>query len=421
MTDVFPRHALGLAQEALESFPAVAIQGARQVGKSTFADMLVAGRPSVHVSLDDRESRAAARTDPRALAELMPDGTVVIDEIQREPDLMLALKSSIDSNRRPGRFVLTGSSDLLRLARTPDSLAGRVVAIDLYGLSQGEIAGRVEDFATWVRSGPDPTSVTSTWTRDDYVTALSVGGYPEVRTLSARMRRLWLDSYVERVLSRDIGDVSRGLSTDRLASVLSLIAANQSGELVQTRLASGLGMPKSSIAAYLAALRTMYLTIQLPPWRANLTAREVGRHKVSVADPAVAMRLNRLDPASLMGVAGLTQGSVLGGLLEGFVLSELMKQAGWSEQSYNLYHFRDSDGIEVDLVMEFDSGEVVLIEVKASSSYGSDQTAGIRALAKRLGDRFRAGLVLGTGDRGYVLGDRLMGLPISCLWETPGQ
>ena len=421
MADLIPRHTIGLAREALDTFPAIVIQGARQVGKSTFAQMVVQDRPYIHISLDDQEARTAAKNDPRAIAELMPEGTVIIDEIQRDLDLTLALKSSIDSNRRPGRFILTGSSDLLRLTRNPDSLAGRAVTIDLHGLSQGEIAGKTEDFATWIRSTPDPTQVHTTWTKDDYVTALSVGGYPELQQLNTRMRNLWLDSYLDRVLSRDIGDVSRGLSTDSLASIMRLLAANQSGELIQTRLASSLGMPKSAISAYLNALRTMYLTTDLPPWRANLTSREVNRHKVSVADSAVAMRLARLDPAVFTGAKGLTQSTVLGGFLEGFVVSELLKQSRWSSEPYHLYHFRDSDGIEVDIVMEFDNGEVILLEVKSSSTYGSDKTTGIRALAKHLGPRFKGGIVLGTSESGSTLGNRILGLPIACLWQTDIQ
>lgn len=417
MPELIPRHLLGLAREALDTFPAIVVQGARQVGKSTFAGMVAEDRPRVHVNLDDREVRSAVKADPRSIAELMPNGTVIIDEIQRDLDLMLAIKSSIDSNRRPGRFILTGSSDLLRLARNPDSLAGRAATIDLHGLSQGEIARTTEDFADWIRSNPDPTKVGTTTSKDDYLAILAVGGYPEVLMLNTRMRNMWLDSYVDRVLSRDIGDVSRGLSTDRLASVLRLIAANQSGELVQSRLASELGMPKSSISGYLNALKTMYLTTNLPPWGANLTAREVNRHKVCVADSAVAMRLDRIDPTTFSGVKGLVSPIVLGGLFEGFVTSELIKQSGWTKQPYSLYHFRDSDGIEVDIVMEFDDGTAILIEVKASSTYSSDQTAGIRALAKRLGNRFAGGVVFGTSTHGHVLGDRIVGLPISSLWQ----
>jgi predicted AAA+ superfamily ATPase len=346
----------------------------------------------------------------------MPEGTVIIDEIQRDLDLTLAIKSSVDTNRRPGRFILTGSSDLLRLTGNPDSLAGRAVTIDLRGFSQGEIGGNTDDFAAQVVAGFDPSAVKSEWTRDRYIAALATGGYPEAQTLSSRMRNLWLDSYVDRILSRNLGDVSRGLSADRLGSVLRLVAANQGGELIQTRLATSLGMPKASIAAYLAALKTLYLTTDLPPWGANLTAREVSRHKVSVADSALAMRLIRLDPTPLSGPTAVNK-PVLGGLLEAFVASELNKQAGWSEQPYSLYHFRDSDGIEVDIVLEYDNGDAVLIEVKASSTYGSDQTAGIRALAKRLGKRFRAGIVLGMSSQGHALGDRIIGLPISTLWQ----
>ena len=416
MADLIRRNVLGVAREALDTFPVVVIQGARQVGKSTFARMLAEGRPYQQISLDDREIRDAASTDPRAVAELHPQGTVIIDEVQRDLDLMLALKSSIDADRRPGRFILTGSSDLLRLARNPDSLAGRAVTIDLHGLSQGEIAGRREDFATWLRSDPQPQGIRTSWEKTDYIGALTTGGYPEVRVLTGRMRHLWLDSYVDRLLSRDIGDVSRGLSSDRLASVLRLIAANQSGELVQTRLASDLGMAKSSIAAYLAALRTIYLTMDLPPWGANLTSREVSRHKVSVADSALAVRLDRVDAA---GLSQLTAGRLLGELLEAFVVGELTKQRGWSDQDFELYHFRDSGGVEVDIVVEFNDGMVVLLEVKASQTYGADQFKGIRALAEKLKDRFLAGIVLGTSTQGYVLGERLYGLPIATLWQHP--
>ncbi len=415
MDELIRRHLLPRGQELIDAFPAVVIQGARQVGKSTFAQMLVRSRPHVRLSLDDDDVRGAALDDPRAFVAQAGDGVLVVDEIQRAPSLLLAIKSSIDSDRRPGRYLLTGSSDLLRLSRTPDSLAGRAVTLELHGLSQGEHAGRLEDFANWLRSpGEIHGAPPSVWSRDDYIHVISRGGYPEVRDLTDRLRAVWFDSYTERLLKRDIGDVARGLSSDRLGSVLRLVAANQGGELVQARLADQLSMARSSIAAYLAALATLYLTNDLPPWDANLTRREVGRHKVSVADAGLALRLARLRPSML---ASLTASTELGSQLEAFVAGELIKQRGWSAQEYDVSHFRDRSGLKVDLVIEYGDGAVALIEVKATSTYRSEHTHGIRTLAARLGDRFIGGVVLGLSSDRYVLGDRIWGLPVSTLWD----
>lgn len=411
------RHLFPRAEELLEVFPAVVVQGARQVGKSTFAQMLTVGRAHVSVSLDDVDVADAARLDPRAFVTQAGSGTLVIDEVQREPALLLAVKSAIDSDRRPGRFIMTGSSDLLRLSRTPDSLAGRAVTIDLHGLSQGELAEHPDDFAAWVGRdwGTEPTKVRSSWSRTDYAHMLTRGGYPEVRDLSGRLRAVWFDSYLDRLLTRDVYDVSRGLSSDRLSAVLRLVAANQGGELVPTRLADALSIPKSTISTYLSALSTLYLTNDLPPWGANLTKREIGRHKVAVADSGLATWIARLHTTAL---EALTAATAFGAQLEAFVAGELAKQRGWSAEEYDLYHFRDRNGLEVDLVIEYGDGRVFLIEVKASSTYRSDHIRGIRQLAERLGDRFIGGAVLGLSTESRQLAQGIWGLPISALWEN---
>lgn len=412
------RHLLPHAEELFGAFPALVIQGARQVGKSTFAQMLTAGHPHVRVSLDDVDVAEAARLDPRAFVTQAGPGTLVIDEVQRDTALLLAVKSAIDSDRRPGRFVMTGSSDLLRLSRTPDSLAGRAVTVDLHGLSQGELAGRTDDFAAWAMRawGTETATIRSSWARSDYVSALTHGGYPEVRDLSDRIRNVWFDSYIDRLLTRDAYDVSRGLSSDRLGAVLRLVAANQGGELVPTRLADALSIPKSVISTYLSALSTLYLTNDLPPWGANLTKREIGRHKVAVADSGLATRVARLHAATL---ESLTAAPAFGAQLEAFVASELAKQRGWSRAEYDLYHFRDRNGLEVDLVIEYDDGRVFLIEVKASSTYRSDHVRGMRQLADRLGERFIGGAVLGLSAEPLQLAQGIWGLPIATLWEHP--
>lgn len=418
MAALLDRHLLTFGRQALGAFPVIVVQGARQVGKSTFAEMLVADTAAMMFTLDDEATLAAARADPSAFVEQRPDQTMVIDEVQRAPELILAIKAAVDRGRRPGRFVLTGSADLLRLEQTPDSLAGRATTLHLGGLSQGEIGGRPDDFVAhllgWNQASVPPVTFRTDWDRATYVSALAQGGYPEVQQLTGRLRTTWLDSYLTRVIQRDAQDIYRLTQPARLYSVLRLLAANQSGELVKARIADQAGIPASTITTYLDVLETLFLVSSLPPWTPNLTRRETGRPKAIVSDSALALRLDRVPEAQLLGLSGSDH---LGGLLEGLVVGELLKQAGWSDTDFNLFHFRDRNGLEVDLVIELDDGRVFGIEVKAARSFKAEHFAGLRQLADRVGDRFLGGIVLNTSDNGYQYADRLWGLPISALWE----
>jgi predicted AAA+ superfamily ATPase len=356
-----------------------------------------------------------AKTDPQAFVRQAPGQTLVIDEVQRHLPLILSIKMAVDQDPRPGQFLLTGSSDLLALPALPDSLAGRAVTIKLGGLSQGELADRWDDFAAWARAIPATVlDYQSNWGRVDYVSALAAGGYPESRKLGQRARGYWIDGYLGRIVTRDLSDVSSGLASNRLLEVLRLVAASQGSETVPARIANDLGIAPASVTNYLNALRTMRLLDDLSPWTPNLTTREIGRRKLSVADSALAMQLNRLNPEALADQFG---NDYLGGLVEAFVTGELTKQQGWSTERFNLYHFRDRNGTEVDLVIEYGDGSVFLIEVKASQTYQPAHTLGIRALAAKLGSRFAGGAVLGLASEPKLLGDRIWGLPLSILWE----
>ena len=413
MDALLPRRTVSVGRELLSAFPAVVIQGARQVGKSTLARQLVEDHPAVVVTLDDRRTRDAAVADEAAFVEQCLDGVLVIDEVQREPELLLAIKASIDRDRRPGRFLLTGSADLLTVKGRSDSLAGRAATLRLRGLSQGELAGHPEDFVAWLLAGTPPQRFATRWTHADYAAAMARGGYPDVRGLSKRLRHAWLDSYLDRVLERDATLLPSGGQPRRLRSIMSLLAANQAGELVKARLADGADIPRNTITAYLDVLRSVYLVDELPPWTANLTRREIGRPKAFLGDSALALRLNRQTEQQLLP---LTSDSI-GGLFEAFVASELLKQRSWSDHDYQLFHFRDRDGAEVDLILELDDGRVLGIEVKASSTYRSEHFAGLKFLKDRLGDRFVAGVVVGMADTGYQYADRLYGLPAAALWQ----
>lgn len=414
MPALIPRLLTAHATEVLDAFPAVVIQGARQVGKSTFAQILVEERDARVFTLDDPASLAAATADPTGFVDQLPHGTLVIDEIQRAPELILPIKASIDRDRRAGRFLLTGSSDLLRLPRTPDSLAGRAVTVNLRGFSQGELRTRRDDLVGQLRSGADPAQFRTVATREDYAAAIARGGYPDVQSLNSRLRSSWMDSYIERLMQRDVGDIAPRVDAARVASVLRLIAANQAGELVKARVARDAAVPETSVTTYLDLLTTVYLVDSLRPWTPNLTSREASKPKTLVTDPGLALRLSRVGEQQLLPLTT----PFLGAAMEGFVVTELMKQQSWSAEEFELFHFRDRDGIEVDIVVEFFDGTVMGIEVKSGSTLKSDHFTGLKLLRDRLGDRFAGGYVLNTAATGVRFGERLWGLPIAALWES---
>jgi predicted AAA+ superfamily ATPase len=232
--------------------------------------------------------------------------------------------------------------------------------------------------------------------------------------LSARWRATWLDSYIQRLLYRDAQAVSERVSPQRLRAVLNLLAANQAGELVKARLAEQAGISGHSVTTCLDVLSTLFLVESLPPFTANLARREIGRPKAALADTALALRLSRVSLPQLVADKG---GDWMGRTLEGLVATELLKQQSWSNTRWDLTRYRDRQGLEVDAVIQLEDGRVILIEVKASSTYRTEHFAAMDKLAARLGDRFAAGVVLATADHGWRYSQKLAGLPISALWQ----
>ncbi|MFD5865262.1 ATP-binding protein [Agromyces sp. NPDC127015] len=413
METLLSRHIRGFAAEALGAFPAVVLEGARQVGKSTLASQLATTQTSLLLTLDDEDSLRVARDDSRAFAEQLPAGTLVIDELQRAPELILAIKAAIDRDRRNGRFIMTGSSNLLRLTRTPDSLAGRAITIQLRPFSQGEIEGRADDLLAELRAGAAPNTFTTEIDRTGYARIIARGGYPDARRLTTRLRNAWFDSYVSRLMERDVADLAPRVDPGRISTVLKLAAANQSGEFVKARVARAASLPETTITSYTDLLETMFLLEPLRPWGANLTSRAVSRPKMFVTDPGLALRLSRVTEDQLTPI----DSTFIGAAMEGFVVTELWKQRSWSVEDYELFHYRDRDGVEVDVIAEFADGSVIAFEVKSGSTPKPEHVKGLAFLRDRLGDRFIGGYVLNTARQGAVLGDRLWALPVAALWE----
>ncbi|MEU7832082.1 ATP-binding protein [Nonomuraea sp. NPDC049129] len=407
--DYLPRRAASLVYDALEDTRVVVVNGARQVGKSTLAERVLRHVPgSVARFLDDPVTRLAANKDP--VRFVRHDGLMLIDEVQRVPDLWLAIKHVVDRDPRPGRFLLTGSARLLALRSLPDSLPGRSETIELWPLSQGEIDGHEDGFidAAFAMGG-DLRAESIGLRRKDYLALAARGGYPEaVKRTTPRRRERFFDGYLADLIARDVKQVAQIERASDMRRLVALLAAQTGGLLNMSRLASELGLSSPTVRSYVEILETIFVVRLVPGWSSNATTRAVATPKVIFVDS---------------GMAGyLTSGSVAdathGGLLENFVLSEITKQLTWAGTSARLYHYRDRDQYEVDGVLENNAGKIVAIEVKAAETVRGDDFRGLRLLKRRLGDRMLAGFVLYCGPESLSFGDGLSCLPVSALWTT---
>ena len=424
MNSEIRRNITNVVHEYLSFFPVVLIEGARQVGKSTLARQLAPD--GFLLSLDVPDIADAVRADQMGTINQQPHGVTIIDEIQYLPELTRALKASVDRNRRPGRFILTGSASLLAVRGTQDSLAGRVGRLNLFGFSQGELHGVRDDFAAYFRQLFDSDggiaeadhavlSFQSVLTRTGYIRLCASGSYPQLQDLTERMRRRWLRDYVTSIVNRDLGELRRSVQPKRALSVLKVLGTQQESELVKAHLARETSIPETSLSSYLDLLESVQLVKLILPWSGNLTKREIGKAKGLVLDSALAMYLAGITEDQL---ENLLYQETFGALLEGYVVAELLKQQTWSETDFSLWHYRESTGTEVDIVLEFADGAVLALEVKAASSYSAAQFKGLAKLRDGLGERFLGGVVLTTADHGYRYADRLWGLPISALWQS---
>ncbi|MDO5618898.1 ATP-binding protein [Kocuria sp.] len=412
--DSYPRHALSLVQEALADTPVVVLQGARQVGKSTLAQMASQTMETTVVSMDDAYNRSLATEDPQFFVEQAGQGMLVVDEAQRAPELILPIKASVDRVRRPGRFLLTGSADLLHVKGVGDSLAGRAETVELMTLSQGEIARRnsPEDFVSWLLSGAQSPGAVLPLAPDTVVT----GGYPEILSRSGRRRDRWFASYTDRLADHDARDLQSGGFADHMAALLRLLASQGQSELVKAKEARTLGISESTLDSYLRLAHVMRLVTTTQPWRRTPRSRLSKRPKISLTDTGLAAHLAGFTAAMATTVGGR---EFYGTLVEQFVALELKRQRTWSQQSFDLYHYRDHDGPEVDLLLELSDGRLIAIEVKSASTVNDRSWTGLKQFRDHVPDREVVGVVLHTGTDAAHLNDWLHVLPISSLWSHP--
>ena len=390
----------------------VVVTGARQCGKSTLVQVVAKGRAAEWRSLDTAVTRQAALADPVGFVDY--PGLMVIDEIQRAPQLLLAIKEQVDADPRPGRYVLTGSARVLGLRALPDTLPGRTETIELWPFSQGEIDGTRDGFIDEVFEVGADLSHSSEVSRAEYAERIVRGGFPEaVARTTSRRRERFFDSYLADLIVRDVTQLSDIERTAEMRAMVRLLAARSGQLLVISRLSADAGLPVRTLNRYLALLEEVFLVKRIPAWSRNVSTRATGTPKLAFVDSGIAANLLGTDVRTL-----LRPGGPFGALLEGFVLMELARQLTWSQQRAELFHYRTKDKVEVDAVLENRQGQVVGIEIKASSTVAARDFRGVRHLAERIGDDFIAGIVFYTGAQTLPFGPRLRAVPVSALWQA---
>lgn len=405
---MFARTVTPSIKVALSDTPVVMVVGPRQVGKTTLVRQ-IAGSDMQYLTLDDEATRLSAQDDPVGLVRRLD--RAVIDEVQRAPELLLAIKKSVDEDRRPGRFLLTGSANIMTLPKVADSLAGRMQTQLLLPLSQAEIESSGGNWVQAAFSGKLPAVVRPSLGADLLQRVLK-GGYPEVLARANEARRVqWAQSYIDSILVRDVADLSQVDKLDQMPRLFEALAHTAGQMSNYTKLGGQVGLDSKTASRYVGIFEQLYLIQRVAVWSANALNRVVKTPK-----------LQFLDSGLLAAACGLGHDAIerdktkFGALLETFVYAELLKCIHGLPQRYRILYYRDLSGTEVDFVLENSAGEVVGVEVKASATVRRNDLKGLKKLAELAGERFKLGVLLYDGDQTVPLGDGIWAAPISTLW-----
>jgi predicted AAA+ superfamily ATPase len=406
---VYPRFSEILVRSALRDTRVVAISGPRQSGKTTLARRF-AQQGRIYITLDNQPTLAAAKSDPVAFIRGLE--RAIIDEVQRAPDLLLAIKQSVDEDPRPGRFLLTGSANLLTIKTINESLAGRVEVVPLYPLSRSEqLRSKIPEFISKIFRGQLPQPRES-FGGNKLLQAVATGGYPDaIKRRAERRRDDWYRAYIKSIAERDIPEIADIANPGQIPRLLQL-AARFAGQLINlSELARTLGLDHKTVGHYLRVLEQLYLLQRVQPWSRNELSRLVKTPKLHFFDSGLLTAMRRYSVARMRSDRNL-----LGSLLETFVFSELVKSTAWTKERVSIFHYRDKDQVEVDFVLENAGGQIVGIEVKAAASITRRDFAGLERVAAAAGSGFVQGILLYDGDQTLSFGERLRAAPFPTLW-----
>ncbi len=387
------------------------VMGPRQAGKSTLCEAIVAAEhPAAVVSLDDRGARETARSDPAGFLAGF-DGPVFIDEVQRAPELILAIKQVVDRQQQAGQFLLTGSANILSSRKVQEALTGRIELVRLWPFAQVEMRDGGGNIVDALFAADPPRIEGAPIGRRAFAAKIAAGGYPEASERVGRRRDRWFQSYLTTTLERDLGAIADLSKQHEMTRLLSVLATRSSNLLRYSNIADALDLDEKTVKSYIGLLEAIFLVRTVPAWRPGFLARVLHAPKVYITDSGLLTHLLGADEQRLAD-----DDRVTGIALETFVAMEIMKHASWSDVDPRIYHFRDRRGAEVDLVLEDRSGRVVAIEIKARASLAQADTRGLAKLRDAAGGKFISGAVIHAGEQTIPLGDRLWGIPVSGLW-----
>jgi len=407
----YPRFLKPRLLEACKDTPLLLIKGARQVGKSTLMQELINLFGGQSFSLDDPNILSIAREDPRGFIDQIQT-PVLLDEVQRAPEIVLPLKLRIDKNRQPGQFLLTGSADFHTLPMIADSMAGRMEIRTLWPLSQGEISNKQESFLETLFSGSWPVSLPYI-SREDLYHKVIQGGYPEaIMRTDIERRSIWFDSYLEAIIQKDIRAISVIEGFESIPNLLTILAARSANLVNAADISRVLGLAQSTVKRYITLLQSIFLIFKLKPWFSNTDKRLAKAPKIYFIDTGLLSYILRLPPMWSLSVS-----AQFGQVLENFVVSEVLKQCSWAKERIDAYHFRTQNGEEVDLILQDRRGHLVGIEVKASATVSRNDFKGLLTFRDISKERFSSGIVLYTGDTIIPFGENLWAIPLQALWE----
>ncbi len=409
---MIPRSITQNLLDALNDSPVVLLNGARQVGKSTLVEWLSShGHSARYTTLDDAIVLSAVLNNPEGFLAGY-DEPLIIDEIQRATELFMALKASVDKKRKAGRFLLTGSANVLLLPKLSESLAGRMEILSLYPFSQSELEKTKGSFVDDVFAEKLPKKSQKSITQLNLIDRMMNGGYYEALQRENTVRRNgWFSSYIATILQRDIRDLTHIEGLTALPRLLALLASRSGSLLNFSELSNSSKIPQTTLKRYMTLLETTFLVRLVPSWSKNLSKRLIKTPKLYLTDTGLISYLVGADEKRIK-----SDGELRGKVVESFVLNELIKLISWSKTQPQLYHFRTQTGQEIDFLLERRDGSMVCIEVKSGQKFDSTSFKTMKILADELKKKFIRGIVLYNGNEVIPFDKNLFAVPIQALW-----
>lgn len=406
---LYPRGAASRVREAMNDTPVVLVNGPRQCGKTTLVRSMF-GTERAYFTLDDETTLASAKTDPVGFIRQVD--TAILDEVQRAPELLRAIKNTVDADRRPGRFLLTGSANVLALPTASDSLAGRMEVVTLLPLALSETRQGKGNFLDRAFAG-DIATPTNALIGQALIERVLIGGYPDmISRTNPRRRSAWAREYIRAIVERDVREIADVERLDQMPQLLRALA-HHSGQLLNfAQLAGQVGLDDKTARRYIGLFENLFLVRRIQPWFRNPLKRLVKTPKLFFLDSGLLATLTGVTTDRI-----LRDRSLFGALLETFVANEVFRLATWSDVQLKCHHYRDKDQDEVDLILEDDAGEMIGLEVKAAATVTTQDFRGLRKVAAATGEAFKAGWVLYDGEKILPFGEKLAAIPLSCLWS----